>query len=297
MVESLAEHKDDSTGLHIFVFCCADYKHIVNDCIESINKHVVDNVLSRNIVSNTSINVEGYNLIRDNDFWKLLDVDFRYRSLYNHNWIKQQIFKLNVDKIVSGNVLIVDAEVRFQQPIRWMINDRYNVFYRSCSQTDSNNEGGAFVQQLLNFDADPNKNFIVEATIFSTDILQEIRASLESIHKLSQLDTYQKIVIADSTSMHSLPKLFMSEYSLYGNYLMKFHPIRINKLVELSNEFYSIKCDVTSNSCGNQTKWLTFYQQIKDPSWPDCDSEEDFYKLPESIQQECVEVFGYSVKK
>ena len=102
------EHKDNSSGLHVFVFCCAEYKNIVNDCIDSIEKHVTDNILSRNIVSNALINVNGYNLIKDNDFWELLHADSRYRNLYNHNWIKQQIFKLNLDKIVTGNVLIVD---------------------------------------------------------------------------------------------------------------------------------------------------------------------------------------------
>jgi hypothetical protein len=39
--------------------------------------------------------------------------------------------------------------------------------------------------------------------------------------------------------------------------------------------------------------WQEFYSQIQDPSWPDCDQESDFEKLPEHIKKECVEVFGY----
>ena len=41
------------------------------------------------------------------------------------------------------------------------------------------------------------------------------------------------------------------------------------------------------------TAWAEFYQSIKDPSWPDCELEENFSQLPKHIQQECVDVFGY----
>jgi MoaA/NifB/PqqE/SkfB family radical SAM enzyme len=40
--------------------------------------------------------------------------------------------------------------------------------------------------------------------------------------------------------------------------------------------------------------WQEFYQQIRDPSWPDCSSEDQFQYLPEHIQQECVQIFGYN---
>jgi hypothetical protein len=39
--------------------------------------------------------------------------------------------------------------------------------------------------------------------------------------------------------------------------------------------------------------WAEFYNSIRDPSWPDCNSETDFKTLPQHIQQECCEVFGY----
>lgn len=41
------------------------------------------------------------------------------------------------------------------------------------------------------------------------------------------------------------------------------------------------------------TTWQEFYNNIRDPSWPICDQEEDFGLLPERIQQEVVTVFGY----
>lgn len=39
--------------------------------------------------------------------------------------------------------------------------------------------------------------------------------------------------------------------------------------------------------------WKEFYQEIKDPSWPDCDSESDFDQLPEAVRLECQNQFGY----
>jgi hypothetical protein len=39
--------------------------------------------------------------------------------------------------------------------------------------------------------------------------------------------------------------------------------------------------------------WAEFYNEIKDPSWPECNNESQFDSLPDYIQQECIEVFGY----
>jgi hypothetical protein len=41
------------------------------------------------------------------------------------------------------------------------------------------------------------------------------------------------------------------------------------------------------------TTWAEFYNQIKDPSWPSCDTEQQFSQLPQHIQHECRTVFGY----
>jgi len=39
--------------------------------------------------------------------------------------------------------------------------------------------------------------------------------------------------------------------------------------------------------------WNEFYNQIRDPLWPDCENEYEFKSLPENIQKECIEIFGY----
>jgi organic radical activating enzyme len=39
--------------------------------------------------------------------------------------------------------------------------------------------------------------------------------------------------------------------------------------------------------------WQEFYSEIRDPSWPDCNTESQFESLPEHIKDECTDVFGY----
>lgn len=41
------------------------------------------------------------------------------------------------------------------------------------------------------------------------------------------------------------------------------------------------------------TTWQEFYQNIKDPTWPDCPTEKSFSQLPSHIQEECQTAFGY----
>jgi hypothetical protein len=43
----------------------------------------------------------------------------------------------------------------------------------------------------------------------------------------------------------------------------------------------------------NQYTDLSPYYNIKDPSWPDIESIDDYWNLPESILNECVDVFGF----
>lgn len=38
--------------------------------------------------------------------------------------------------------------------------------------------------------------------------------------------------------------------------------------------------------------WKDFYSKVRDPQWPECDDLDDFYKLPEFIKRECIEVHG-----
>jgi len=285
---------DGRNGIHIFVFCCADYVDMLDDCIRSVEEHVADCIISRNIVSNTrNINVNGYNLIHDIDFWKKLDPDFTERELYNHNWIKQQIFKLNIDKFVDGYALIVDAEVRFTHSVKWIENNAQKIFY-SNYWTDYWFSSHEFIKQIANLESDMRKTFIVEAMIFSTDILKKLRRRIEDTNGLSQIESFKNIIFDIPMTTKSLPKsnMQMSEYDLYATYILKFYPEKV-LLQSTPKPFYSVQHSLTSNSKKSQTKWLTFFEQVRGENWPDCDSEVNFSNLPDWIQKECIEVHGY----
>lgn len=43
----------------------------------------------------------------------------------------------------------------------------------------------------------------------------------------------------------------------------------------------------------DRQRWVSWYENIRDPSWPDCNYEDDFINLPEYIQKECYEKFNY----
>lgn len=44
-------------------------------------------------------------------------------------------------------------------------------------------------------------------------------------------------------------------------------------------------------------QWKNWYQRVRDPSWPDCKTEKDFFQLPNWIQKELKEVFDYKPRK
>jgi uncharacterized Fe-S cluster-containing radical SAM superfamily protein len=44
----------------------------------------------------------------------------------------------------------------------------------------------------------------------------------------------------------------------------------------------------------NQERWQKMYSNIKDESWPSCNTLEEFKNLPDKIRSECVNVFNFS---
>jgi 16S rRNA G966 N2-methylase RsmD len=45
----------------------------------------------------------------------------------------------------------------------------------------------------------------------------------------------------------------------------------------------------------NFNRWMNFYNNIKDPSWPNCANEHEFWSLPKQIQQEILELHNGSI--
>jgi hypothetical protein len=64
--------------------------------------------------------------------------------------------------------------------------------------------------------------------------------------------------------------------------------IPLDKLVPIADRYFEY-----SDRKRRDTLFVSFYNNIKDSSWPAVTGENDFAELPAHIQQECVDVFGY----
>jgi hypothetical protein len=53
---------------------------------------------------------------------------------------------------------------------------------------------------------------------------------------------------------------------------------------------------VTGSNPLGYMAWQAFYYRVKDPSWPECDHEQDFYLLPKKVQIELIQNFNYVPK-
>lgn len=65
---------------------------------------------------------------------------------------------------------------------------------------------------------------------------------------------------------------------LHHNTYHKLDDIKYTEMIECINRYFSIKP----------------YYNIKDPSWTDIESIEDFHNLPDYIKNECIDVFGFN---
>ena len=85
--------------------------------------------------------------------------------------------------------------------------------------------------------------------------------------------------------------------------LLELAKVNSNKLLELIDK-YALDCKIEDvirlvdeiAYDASQAQWGNWYKRIKDDSWPDCPTKDDFVNLPDWIQQECIEIFNYKVK-
>lgn len=274
-------------GIHLVVFCAVDYQHLLDDCIQSARKNIQDTILSITAISNAPLQTE-YNVILDKELWNKIDPAFMYNNLYKHNWVKQQILKLHLDLLFVGKILVCDVEVRFNSHIKWCEGQRCNIYSTPAPLFDS----ADFVSNVL--DIKPTTGFLTEATLFSSDLLADLRTLVENKFNTDCLRAYGNLVYDDFTSDTPLLKVFMSEYELYNNFVVLHHPDRILNIIKHNTDYYySVQHELQTKDNDTDTQWLNFYDQIKDPSWPECHSAKDFRLLPEHIQKECITVHGY----
>lgn len=217
------------SDIHLVIFCKSSYKDFLPYCSYSAEKFIQNKIVSKTIISEEYFTYENYNILTDEYVWKIIDPNSCHKDLYKLNifqsgWIKQQILKLGLNNIISGDILILDADLIFLQPIKLIEDDKYN-FYLSHEY----DERYFFTMDyLLGLKKQTKKyqSFISDFCIFNTCILEELQGKIESRHNKSWLESIQNC-IEDS---HFLP--IISEYEIYGNYVIKNHGEKLNKIID-----------------------------------------------------------------
>ena len=101
----------------------------------------------------------------------------------------------------------------------------------------------------------------------------------------------------DNIDIHADAILDDVEYNfqLFQNLISQEQKKLKNKIKE-----YNLDCEINNIvelvDPVEKAQWVNWYNQIKDSSWPECTSENNFHLLPIHIQTECIEVFGYTPK-
>ena len=98
---------------------------------------------------------------------------------------------------------------------------------------------------------------------------------------LANISNYKTDIMADiEYNYQHFKNLAIKNIDNLTTVINQYTDISIHQVVQLYDPYQTIR-------------WRTFYENIRGIDWPDCDFEEQFYMLPEHIQQECIELFGY----
>jgi hypothetical protein len=217
------------SGLNLVIFCKSQYKNFLPYCIYSAETFVQDKIVSKTIITNTYFEYNNFKVIEDEHLWSFFDMDFKYKNLYNLDifsigWTKQQILKLSLDKIINGDILVLDGDLIFLSPVKFLDNNKYN-FYLS---TEYDERYFLMNEYLLNLKKQTKKyqSFIADFGIFNSKILVELKKNIENIHEKPWLDVLSEYI----TNSKKLPLL--SEYELYGNYILKYKRNIVNEIID-----------------------------------------------------------------
>jgi hypothetical protein len=195
------------------------------------------------------------------------------------NWFIQELLESTTESF-PVNFDVVNSEI--QNYLRW-----YNV--RHQYQPHEVNE------QTYIADIDiTNRVFELSCYDIITpnflNILEDImlRSQVSDNYNLEYLKTFhQKYIDAQST------KQWFSSYKEWqttgklDDYLLSHSVIQACVITNILTDTNAIKL------LNRPDRWGTFYLNVKDDSWPTCNSEYEFVKLPVEIQEELVNDFDY----
>lgn len=184
-------------------------------CIHSIDRFVQDEIGSYTIISEEPYSADSrFTVIRDYEFWDLIDPNFKYPMIFEDKWFMQQVMKLSVNKISTDNVLIVDADLLFLKPVEFVQDNIFNFYLaREYDQRffDANQYLLGIEKQTLR-----KQSFISDFSIFNTNVLVSMQQHMEQKHGSNWIETIYNYVEFPA----GLTGTTISEYEMYGNYFL-----------------------------------------------------------------------------
>lgn len=202
--------------INLVIFTNRFYKDtLLPHCIHSIDRFVQDKISSYTIISEEPYSADSrFTVIRDREFWDLIDPGFKYSKFFDCKHFMQQIMKLSINQILKDNVLIVDADLLFLRPVRFVQDDTFNLYLAK----EFDRRYFASNQYLLGIEKQTQKmqSFISDFSIFNTDILTSMQQSIEQKHNRNWIEIIYNYVEFPS----GLTGATISEYEMYGNYFL-----------------------------------------------------------------------------
>lgn len=246
-------------------------KDIVSKQVKYTQQNVIGYRHIYIIPYDASFTLEGCITIPENTFpfsldtFKLFHPDATKRA----GWYLQQLFKLYAGTIIPGildTYLIIDADTFFFQPTTFMENDVGLFNYSSECHLP-------YLEHLNNmhptlFRMDTYKSGICHHMLFTTKYLQELFRLVESYHKCQFYEAFFKCINHPSKSG-------ASEYEIYFNFMLKYHPndVKIRKLL-WKNENSLDAIDASYD-------YFSYHTYLREPPTNECWIEY-YYALPES---------------
>jgi hypothetical protein len=108
-------------------------------------------------------------------------------------------------------------------------------------------------------------------------VVENTRYWVDSIHKHKE-EIGQDLIHNRDLLQHCIDQTVSTARALYNR--INYHDIPWTRLLP----WFTIE----------QTRWMLFYYRVRDKSWPECYCSANFGQLPQHIQQECIEQFGYN---
>jgi hypothetical protein len=222
-------------NFHLVIFCGPTYKKFLPYCIHAIEENFGKDFLSKNIVSSFYFKYEGFNIMTDQDIWYDIDPNLDYAELFEFVYHRQQTIKLNLDRYLKGDILVVDCDLLFLEPLQFKTNGKYNLY----TSIEYDHEYFNFIGNISGLGKlnQQNESFITDFGMFNSEVLYRIRQHIENYSKEDFMHLIHRTLHLDPTHSNNF-----SEYEIYGTYLMNKEPELINEIILPRN--YIMRMDI-----------------------------------------------------